>query len=557
MNLNQEQSGAAESAAAKIVCIAGPGAGKSKTLCARIRHHVASGIDPAQIVAITFTNQAAGELRARLPDLLSRFKCIPDLQFCGTIHSFILQLLRRHGREHLGIPERLTVLTERQSEALLADVQRQMGPKAQKLPAKALWASLRREAIISGTELDTTRLVNFEYHGRMLQNGMLSFDAILHLGRLLAGKLMDAGLTACEALLVDEYQDVSAEIHELCLALPAPNKFFVADPDQSIYAWNGGDPALVTRLFTAPTWTGYVLHGNYRCGAAICSAANRLISHNKTRVAKEMTPAAGHEGKIDLCSDFADEASEMAAVTRALAAKAPEATAAVLCRTNFQVRAWVSALRGAGILVRERKLIEYPLDWEALKQFVSLMAQPDNDWLAYEFLCVQRGTAEADTINRCAINQMTSINALVLNIPANITAEAGISWAARMFSGPSVDMLSKVWLSLPTGATVAELGAALAAPDAFGEELGPEAGVTVTTIHAAKGREFDAVFVPGVSKVDREKSVSDWEESRRVLFVAVTRARSYVLVSCSRYGRQHEWQRAPGPIEASGFFQEL
>jgi len=549
--LSAAQRAAAETAAKNVLCIAGAGSGKSKTLCARIRHQVASAMDPAQIVAITFTNQAALVLKQRLPDL--------TLGHVGTIHSWILRLLREHGPALLGLPKRLTVLTATQAEELLAEVQAGFGGKVAKLSATRVSNSIKNEAVLAGFNRgdmsDPARLVNFEFHSRLLRDGMLSFDAILHFGFLLAERLAATKTPVCHTLLIDEYQDCSILVHQILLLLPTLSKFAVGDPDQSIMSFAGGSIQGILGLSRNPSWETHILGDNYRCGQVICDAANRLISHNKARVPKEIKAASGHASYVMEFSR-ADEATQTQFIVDYLKRMPPDKTAMILARTNFQVRQLSDALRAAGIQLQERLQPDLPPDWEAVRQFVAFLGQPDNDWLAYRFLCQTRSRAEANSWRQSSAEAMTSIwHRLCSQQPEFQRQFYGdvATTAARFFSRASCELLQRIVASQP-GIPVAELGLALEGVGTVGQ---PDARIVCQTAHKAKGGEADWIFVAGLTADVWNAKPEETEENRRLLYVCLTRAREAVFLSAPRYGRTAEWQRRPSELEPSQFLGEL
>ena len=196
MTLNFSQQAAVDCIAPSIVCSAAAGSGKTRVFVERIRRMIRDGTDPHSIVAISFTNVAANEIQKRLgPDV--------TLGFIGTIHSFILRLLQDHGLV-IGLPVRLTVLDEAESDVLLQDC-------VEKLTYSGTDIALKKE-VLKGVDYfrsqcrapktDVER-VAFEYYWKLMTTGCLTFDMILSLGLELIRKLAMPKLVHYGHLLVD------------------------------------------------------------------------------------------------------------------------------------------------------------------------------------------------------------------------------------------------------------------------------------------------------------------------------------------------------------------
>ena len=300
MTLNQEQQAVVDSPAKKLLCIASAGSGKSTVLCARIARLVADGADPAKFLVISYTVAASRVLQERLGDI--------KLGFCGTLHAFSLKLLMQHG-SLVGLPKTISVCDEETAQSLLESIMSEMGCKT---PMKQMIPLLKLAALIQpvkGMSRSKQELTVIEFHSRLRESGLLTFDAILFYAERLIPK-MDWQFTH---LFIDEANDCAVEDWALYDVMPCEDVFIVGDPDQKIMGFRGAcdifekrclqfmNPSAhqsekmqehTTMPFKAPE-SGYrvfVLASNYRCRAAIAEAAQRLILHNDGRFPKETNP---------------------------------------------------------------------------------------------------------------------------------------------------------------------------------------------------------------------------------------------------------------------------
>jgi DNA helicase-2/ATP-dependent DNA helicase PcrA len=542
--MNAEQTAAATSTAPHIVVAAGAGAGKTRTLIARIHHLIASGIKPADIAVITYTNAAANEIVRRLnnrpvtmADLAgpqdASVRPVYRLGYCGTLHGFMLRLLRQLGNK-IGLPRDLSVVSEAQRLEILSDVVLEMGWKgSEKAAAEAIKVNPLLNRAGKPPGLPKAMLLAASYHRRMLENGLLDFDSILAYGRTVLDFAEPMVAPLGKHLLVDEFQDASDADDAIYEALPIANKFFVGDPDQSIYGFRGGNPQNFMRRAAMPGTALFYLEKNFRCGVQICAAANLLILNNRDRLPKHTTPVAVHDSSCVKLVAAKDEAAELAGLTQALASMdglSSGAGVAVLCRTNAQARRIADHLTGCGIPVAQKAARQDPPDWPLVRQYIALLCNPDNDLLAYQWLKGVGGEDAAKAAQRKALAKLTTINRAgqywttptLAALPDALAKQSG-GWRE------AIERVRACMAELPEGSGIAELALALAQDDPRGEETG--SGVVVTTLHSAKGREWDVVFLPGWFECNVPLKNNDEAEERRLAFVGVTRAKQSLIVS--------------------------
>lgn len=556
--------------AAAISCIAGPGSGKTTVLTRRIRRLVTENVDPRSIAAITFTNAGARNLVERLGPWYVEEQSHPfPLGYAGTLHGFALRMLKRHGAA-LGYGPRTAIVDAEGSEELLASKARTLGCKAKMKDLIRLKAEGRKK-----TDRPTvTETAVAAYFDELAEAGLVDFDMILTEFARMLMRVSDLGPVTAIAedfkyLFVDEVQDSGAVDWQIYNYLPIANKFFVGDPDQSIYAFRGGRPELFMEEMRRSETV--FLNENFRSTVSICEAANRLIGRNQHRVPKLTVSASGQPGPEPECMVCMTPGEEVAWVARKvgelLGAGMPASEIAVLSRTNSIAAEFRQGMEAARLPVASQPLPDEPRDMGLARSLVQFMVQPDNDVLALLYVSqreIHRGStpelarAKAHDCRREANAAGKTLNAAWFNfggvsVPSDVPRmlkREGLSLEAEMTVAGAIR-------NLPEWATIEDLALALAGDPEVPVE--PSTGVTVTTAHDAKGREWNAVFVVGLEEEvwrcgkEGEKA----EEERRLAFVAVTRARFQLFLTHSET-RSATWgDRRMSPHTPSRFVAEV
>jgi DNA helicase-2/ATP-dependent DNA helicase PcrA len=534
--MNQQQQQTIDSNHPRIVCIAGPGSGKTMTLIERIKRLIKDGARPLGIVVITYTNNAADEIIERLGGI--------TLGFCGTLHSYILKLLREYGPQVLGLPEKLAVIDDDTRKVILDDIIQELHYTGTKRDLDKALADRAADPTVS---MDRATLVAATYHRRLLENGMLDYDGILGYGMRLLKTWRQSEATVvpivddkwgvidkqaiktmpiiAQYLLVDEGQDMSAIDAQIYALLPVVHRFIVADYDQAIFAFRGGNPKHVLELAKNPEWEVHCLDVNYRCDYELAGPANNLIAHNTNRIEKHIVPVSTCGGEVTVRS-FVDDAAELRAIDRDLAGVYDGR--AILCRTNKEVDRIADELKAHGVSVQLRRSSDMPPDWEKTRLTVAFLSNPENDMLAIRILEQSWGHEETIKARREAELAMVSINNWAMHLTQIDVADVLQALVDSKTSPESLDIVEKVVKGLPANAGMDELTLRLSDYDL---RLKPEGmtGLYIGTIHSAKGREWDAVYLPGWSQENFPGKAL--EELRRLAFVAITRARHRVWIS--------------------------
>ncbi len=371
--LNAPQRQAVTTLRGPLLVLAGAGTGKTRVITVRIANLISHRVAPERILAVTFTNKAAREMRERTKALLSPGKAkrgepTPEI---STFHSLCVRILRRN-IQTLGYPREFSIFDRGDQESLARQALREIRVDDKTLrPGDLLnqishWKSLAvrpRDAEVLAQEDERGQLAlassaYARYQAALKAQGAVDFDDLLLLTEELFEqyplvRIDEAG--RFDHLLIDEYQDTNALQYRIAkrLAEPHRNLCVVGDDDQSIYGWRGAE---VTHILSfARDWpdaTVVKLEDNYRCRAPILALANTLIAHNSTRHDKTLR-AARADGDEPRFLRFDDENAEAASITheiefmlaRPLEPKIRPNDIAILLRTNEQTRAFELELR--------------------------------------------------------------------------------------------------------------------------------------------------------------------------------------------------------------------
>ena len=545
--LDPDQRQVAEHLEGALCVLAGAGTGKTRAITYRIAHGVAVGAyQPAQVLAVTFTARAAGEMRSRLADL-----GVIGTQ-ARTFHSAALRQLTYFWPTAIGgrRPEiekfkgrlvgtaahRLGLSTDR---ALIRDLSAEVewAKVTMTLPEDYVQkaAALRRDPP-GGLELATVAQVLAAYEEAKTERGVIDFEDVL---LLMVGILLDREDIADQVrgqykhFVVDEYQDVSPLQQRLLdLWLGRRRQLcVVGDVSQTIYSFTGATPAFLTGFTTRYEGARTVrLSRDYRSTPQVVSLANRVLSRSRRGGGAPALPAGAVElvaqrpsGPAVRFEAYDDDVAEAAAVVehvgRLRSSGVPLSEIAVLYRTNSQSEVIEQALSGAGIgyLVRggerfferdEVKRAMVMLRAAARTERADLTGDVGAD---ARMVLGREGWSEQPPAPRGAVRERwDSLNAIV-----ELADELGSR------RGADLDGL------------VAELGERAAAQNAPTVE-----GVTLSSLHAAKGLEWDAVLLVGVSEgllpISLAEGPAAIEEERRLLYVGVTRAREHLVISYAR-----------------------
>lgn len=520
MNLNPKQQAVATSLAKKILCIAGPGSGKTVTLCARIFHLVSEcGAWPGQMVVITFTNAAADELQKRLCAMYG----LDSVKFgyIGTLHGFLMRLISAQA-QLIRLPNTMSVIDEEQKVSLLESIMAEMRVKC---PTDKILPLLKTPSLIEGVRSASSRtkeqLVAIEYHSRLRQNALLDFDTILYYGHKLI-KQLDGW--SYKFLFVDEFQDSADEDAAIYRDMPCENKFIVGDPDQSVYSFRGGNVNNILELAYGGEWALLELEDNYRCSKIICEHAQQLIEKNDERVPK-VTKSDKEGGNIKTLQ-VVTAGMELSNIHKTIT-QFVSGSCAVLWRTNALAKQCADYLRNLGVPVVSKKVAVNPAGWTQAKALLTLMANPHNDLAAFRYLSLVSGNEYALNVKHAASKAMKGINEFNPIVPSLVNLPHVISDEAYQKIMSAIATVSKLRPDWTINDVIFELNKQI---ESAGEIGG---GVVVTTFHSAKGREWETVFIGGAEQnvTPGKRADVKVEEERRLFYVALTRAEKFLFIS--------------------------
>ncbi|QHC34381.1 ATP-dependent helicase [Komagataeibacter xylinus] len=406
--LNPEQRDAIETTDGPLLVLAGAGTGKTRVLTTRFAHILLSGrARPNQILAVTFTNKAAREMRERVSALLGE---PAEGLWLGTFHALCARMLRRHA-EYVGLTSSFTILDTDDQLRLLKQVLEPYRIDTKRWPPQAIMGVIQRwkdrglvpDAITAAEDTDFANgrcaEIYTDYQNRLKQINACDFgDLMLHMTEILRRHpaVLEQYHRYFRYILVDEYQDTNT-IQYLWLRLLAHRKgqpsniCCVGDDDQSIYSWRGAEVENILRFERDFPGARVVrLERNYRSTRQILGAASGLIAHNEERLGKTLHPgredAEGEKVRVIAVQDSDDEARMVGAEIERLRGDGHAMSEiAILVRAGFQTRAFEERLITLGLpyrVVGGLRFYERAEIRDAIA-YMRVVSQPSDD-LAFE-----------------------------------------------------------------------------------------------------------------------------------------------------------------------------
>lgn len=303
--LNSQQRIAATHIEGPLLVLAGAGSGKTRVVTYRIAHLLKVGVPPSEILAMTFTNKAADEMRQRI------FQLTQEIILACTFHSLCARILRE-SIMHLGYRKDFTIYDEEDSEKVIKECVKTLGLKEEKALLKTLKAQISqaKNALTSPENIPADEKLLHQVYGmyqqKLKEYNALDFDDLLYLTVCLFKsnkQILDMYQKRWSFILIDEYQDTNMAQYTLIglLAAHHNNVFAVGDPDQSIYSWRGANVHNILN-FEKDFLNAKViaLEENYRSHSLILEAANSLIEHNQGRYPKNLWSKRTEGEKITL-----------------------------------------------------------------------------------------------------------------------------------------------------------------------------------------------------------------------------------------------------------------
>lgn len=591
MKQNKEQHAAICHKDGPMMVLAGPGAGKTYVITNRVKFLIEEyDIAPQDILVVTFSKAAAVEMRERFETMTEGKQY--RVRF-GTFHSVFFQILRV--AYHYEAKDIVTAsMKYRFLEEALVDTEYEVDDKKEFLEdiekeiSRVKGEGIAIDSYYSANCPEQIFREMYEgYQTRLQKNRMLDFDdMVVYTYELLKARpdILARWQKQFRYILIDEFQDINRLQYEnICmLAEPESNLFIVGDDDQSIYGFRGARPDIMLAFpKNFPEAQKVVLGVNYRCSSQILSAAGRLIGNNKKRFGKKLTAEGGKREDVHIrcCKTVSSETAGIVKKMREYNSRGiPYEQMAVLYRTNMQMRILAGKLMEQGIPFTMKEYLPNMFD----------------TWLAKDLLCyidIAMGDRSRDKFLKIANRPVRYISRAAFDTPEvtfgglkGYYKKKGQYWmferlddfenelrAIRTMSPYSAlhyirkgigydDFLNDYaadrgvnvedWLELldeiqESARDMKSIPEWLSYVDGYGEKLEEmqkesqqqkkKEGVSLMTMHGSKGLEFEVVFIPTVnekvSPYRKAKKASELEEERRMLYVAMTRAKRYLHIS--------------------------
>ncbi|MBI5134580.1 MAG: UvrD-helicase domain-containing protein [Candidatus Taylorbacteria bacterium] len=558
-SLNEKQRQAVLKTDGPLLILAGAGAGKTKTITYRILHLIRQGIAPNSILAITFTNKAAKEMRERVWKLLSEDKSLnapisfEERPFVSTFHSLGVHIIKENA-QRLGLTRHFTIFDRSDSRRAVKDAIVELGLDPKQYEPNTILSIISRE---KGNSTDIHRFAESvgndymrevvhsvwqKYEASLRKEKALDFDDLLLKAAELLEKNEDIRARYQDRwryVHIDEYQDTNKVQYKMARLISGGHKNIcvVGDVDQNIYSWRGADiKNILSFEKDYPGATMVVLEENYRSTQTILEVANHIIKKNKNRFEKNLFTRKGEGEKIALYQayDEGDEARFVAEKAQSLIEKGVDPSEiAVLYRANFQSRALEEAMLSRGVAYQvlgvkffERKEVKDVLSYiraalnrDSLSDLQRIINVPARGIGKVTIAKIFSGMI--DSLSASHAEKWRSFNEILDDIAKKSQAEkasdlvrfvvkrTGLEDLFKSGADEDLERLENVY-ELATLATKYDFmipgeglsklleDAALATDQDEMEEDKP--AVRLMTVHASKGLEFQYVFITGLEQ---------------------------------------------------------
>lgn len=600
-NLNPQQRAAITAPVLPTLVIAGPGSGKTRVLTSRIAYLIREANIPAwQIMAVTFTNKAAKEMRSRVESLLG--DSVRGIMM-GTFHSVCARILREEA-DHLPVTRSYVIYDESDQLALVKKIiveqlnldEKVYTPRSiHHIISQLKQRMLTPDRVVPGSYREEIALRVYErYQAGLEANNAVDFDDLLMLAIRLFEESPDVLARyrgRYKALLVDEFQDTNAAQYRLITLLASPDGklFVVGDEDQSIYRWRGADYTnILTLRDDFPRLQTFLLEQNYRSTQTILDGASAVIAGNQKRTPKKLFTENEQGAKI-IVHEAHNEQVEAAFVVEEIARltlqqKISPAECAVMYRTNAQSRLLEDAFIRANLpyrivgathfygrreikdLLAYLKVVHNPHDGISLERIINVpprgiggkTLEAASDYARRAGISLYAVLERLDSLDE-ADGFSSRVRAPLARFHAQVEA-----WRQLANASPLADLFRAIldqtsYLQYIDDGTdqgadrvenVTELANVITEfgdlpLEMFLEEVSLVSDIdslsdevsapTLLTLHAAKGLEYDAVFIVGLEEniLPHSRALTDPEElaeERRLLYVGMTRARKYLYL---------------------------
>lgn len=581
--LNNEQKKAATFKDGPCLVIAGAGSGKTKVLTTRIANLIENGVKPYNILAITFTNKAAGEMRERVNNIINAHDA-----FIGTFHSFGLKIIRENSAL-FNLTSAFTLIDTEDQTSIIKKIMKDINITDKMISPAFIKSKI---SFIKNNMLSDSEIANFlisenekiavkiyyEYEKILKRNNTLDFDDLLKKPVELFNSnkdVLEKYQDKFKYILIDEYQDTNEVQYKLVKLLSKKylNLFVVGDPSQSIYAFRGANYQNILNFEKDfKGCTVIKLPQNYRSTQTILDAANEVISHNKQRKDLDLFSDLGQGVKIKYIRTFNDSMENKRVVDeiqKLYEEGYNRKDMAIFYRTNAQSRSIEDALVKANIpykvfgsfyfykrkeikdLLAYLKLIANPSDDVSLERVINEPKRKIGDKTIENlrekarslnismFEAIDSGKElefKNLILNLIEISKDTSITGLIdktlelSKMKETYENDKSLESDIRLENLMEFRSVSETYEKETGNVNLSDfLMEVSLVSDAAEYSLDSDA-VTLMTVHSAKGLEFKVVFIIGLEEniMPISKALYDdeeLEEERRLMYVAITRAK--------------------------------
>lgn len=582
MGLNDAQKEAVETLEGPVLILAGAGSGKTKTLTHRIANLIANGVNPYEILALTFTNKAAREMRERLAKLLDMENTFSFMPWMGTFHAICVKILRIES-DNVGLSKNFVIYDTDDRLALIKKAMKELRVNDKTVKPKACEAAISKaknededpdEMLAKAFYPNQKQIAEvYERYEDMRQKAdAVDFDDLLvYVAKLFRQRkdVREKWQRKFRHILIDEYQDTNHVQYEIVKLLvnEQRNICCVGDDWQSIYSWRGADFTNILNFERDfPGAKVIKLEQNYRSTQNILDAAQKVITKNTQRSDKVLFTEEGQGAPVEIhgARDERDEATWVAMQIKKEGR--PLSDFAVLYRTNAQSQAFEKAFMEmrlpyklvGGVRFYDRKeikdivaylhLIVNPLDVVSLDRVINV---PTRGIGAVSLQRIMAG--ETQLLTPKVLHAYEKFLTILSDLrkkaangtnPADIIEELlqRIDYRGYLNDG---DKLKADERNENVTTLIGEAGAygtldeflADAALMSSADETAGDNAVTLMTLHAAKGLEFPVVFLVGMEEGllphtrSMDESTEDVEEERRLAYVGMTRAMKELFMS--------------------------
>ena len=570
MDLNPKQQEAVEHKEGPLLIAAGAGSGKTRTLTQRLMHLIASGVNPENIIAITFTNKAANEMRIRISNDKSQ---IPNHKlFVGTFHSLGARILKAEAK-YLDRNLNYVIYDDDDSMSLVKKIAKELDlSKDQFNPAVI-------QAVISKTKSElkdepSGKVYSFvfkKYEEALTENNAFDFDDLIQKVVVLFQNNPDVlkkYQTLWQHILVDEFQDVNTSQYEMIklLAQKHQNLAVVGDDFQSIFAFRGAD--FRNFLNFEKDWPKakvILLEENYRSTNTILKAANGVIKNNKLQKPKTLwtSKSEGDTVKV-IAASYDNEEAEWVVkkIVELMRAGDPLNKMAIIYRTNAQSRAIEQNLIACGLPYKIFGGIRF-YDRKEIKDIVAALRLANNpkDSVSAERLMKNLPKKTARQIVEAMPKLGKELN--ILELINHFLEEADyFEYLEKHQKNPEERIENINELIVFAGQFVKQGGvtafleqiALASSADSHKESDITSPAINLMSIHIAKGLEFQSVFVIGCDEgtLPHHRSYEEkggLEEERRLMYVAMTRAEKNLFLSFNKMASRFLYEIPPELVE--------